>query len=238
MILRGSRPLVNGCIERRRADGKLHHLAERLEDRPVDGEIGIGHTRWATYGLPTETNAHPIAIDRVAVVHNGIIENYQTLRGELSAFGYAFQTETDTEAVAILATHFLCKGLLPQDAVAATLEQLDGAFALVFMFAGEHDLLIGARRGPPLAIGHGSGEMFVGSDALSLVQLTRRITYLEEGDWAVITSRAVTVFNATARPRGRPDSPLRCLYFATNLRCRYGRIARRWRPVSIGFEPA
>src|SRR6266851_4279643 len=200
----GIATLVNGCIERRRAEGKLDHLAKRLEDEPVDGGIGIGHTRWATHGLPTETNAHPIATDRVAVVHNGIIENYLMLRRELSALGYAFQTETDTEAVAILATHFLNKGLSPQDAVAKTLVRLDGSFALAFMFAGEHDLLIGARRGPPLAVGYGSGEMFLGSDALSLVQLTRRITYLEEGDWAVVTSRTVTVFGADNAEIERP----------------------------------
>jgi len=200
----GIATLVNGCIERRRAEGKLDHLAKRLEDEPVDGGIGIGHTRWATHGLPTETNAHPIATDRVAVVHNGIIENYLMLRRELSALGYAFQTETDTEAVAILATHFLNKGLSPQGAVAKTLVRLDGSFALAFMFAGEHDLLIGARRGPPLAIGYGSGEMFLGSDALSLVQLTRRITYLEEGDWAVVTSRTVTVFGADNAEIERP----------------------------------
>src|SRR5216684_2126026 len=196
--------LVHGRIECRRAEGKLVNLARRLDREPVQGVIGIGHTRWATHGLPTETNAHPIATDVVAVVHNGIIENYLMLRRELSALGYAFQTETDTEAVAILATHFLNKGLSPQDAVAKTLVRLDGSFALAFMFAGEHDLLIGARRGPPLAIGYGSGEMFLGSDALSLVQLTHRITYLEDGDWAVVTSRTVTVFGADNAEIERP----------------------------------
>ena len=137
-------------------------------------------------------------------MHNGIIENYQALRHEMTALGYVFRTETDTEAVAILATHFLNQGLSPQDAVRKTLARLDGAFALAFLFAGEHDLLIGARRGPPLAIGHGDGEMFLGSDALSLAQLTRRITYLEEGDWAVITSQAVTIFNADNTEVQRP----------------------------------
>jgi glucosamine--fructose-6-phosphate aminotransferase (isomerizing) len=200
----GIATLVNGRIERRRAKGKLDHLVIRLEDEPVDGAIGIGHTRWATHGLPTETNAHPIATDRLAVVHNGIIENYQALRCELSALGYNFQTETDTEAVAILATHLLKEGLLPQAAVAKTLMRLDGAFSLAFMFADEHDLLIGARRGPPLAIGHGNGEMFLGSDALALAPLTRRITYLEEGDWAVVTSRNVTIFDAANTVVDRP----------------------------------
>ena len=192
----GIATLVDGRIECRRAEGKLVNLARRLDREPAQGVIGIGHTRWATHGLPTETNAHPISTDRVAVVHNGIIENFQALRHELTALGYTFRTETDTEAVAILTTHFLKQGLSPPDAVAKTLARLDGAFALVFLFAGEHDLLIGARRGSPLAIGYGEGEMFLGSDALALAPLTRRITYLEEGDWAVVTSRAVRIFDS------------------------------------------
>ena len=200
----GIATLVNGRIEGQRVEGKLDNLAKRLEEEPVQGGIGIGHTRWATHGLPTETNAHPIATDRVAVVHNGIIENFQALRRELTALGYVFQTATDTEAVAILASHCLEQGLSPQDAVAKTLARLDGAFALVFLFAGEHDLLIGARRGSPLAIGYGDGEMFLGSDALVLAPLTRRITYLEEGDWVVVTSRTATIFDATNREVGRP----------------------------------
>src|SRR5580700_337042 len=200
----GIATLVDGRIECRRAEGKLVNLARRLDHEPVQGVIGIGHTRWATHGLPIETNAHPIATDRVAVVHNGIIENFQALRRELTALGNVFQTETDTEAVAILTTHFLDQGLSPQDAVAKTLARLDGAFALVFLFAGEHDLLIGARRGSPLAIGYGHGEMFLGSDALVLAPLTRRITYLEEGDWVVVTSRTATIFDATNREVGRP----------------------------------
>ncbi len=200
----GIATLVDGHIERRRAEGKLANLARRLDHEPVQGAIGIGHTRWATHGLPTETNAHPIATDRVAVVHNGIIENFQALRRELEALGHVFQTQTDTEAVAILATHFLKQGLSPQDAVAKTLARLDGAFALAFLFAGQHDLLIGARRGSPLAIGYGDGEMFLGSDALALAPLTRRITYLEEGDWAVVTSDAVTIFDAANNEVQRP----------------------------------
>src|ERR1700747_3509984 len=174
----GIATLVDGHIECRRAEGKLVTLATRPAHEPTHGVIGIGHTRWATHGLPTETNAHPIATDRVAVVHNGIIENYQALRHEMTALGYVFRTETDTEAVAILATHFLNQGLSPQDAVRKTLARLDGAFALAFLFAGEHDLLIGARRGPPLAIGYGDGEMFLGSDALALAAPAPRITYL------------------------------------------------------------
>jgi glutamine---fructose-6-phosphate transaminase (isomerizing) len=200
----GIATLVDGHIECRRAEGKLVNLARRLDLDPAQGLIGIGHTRWATHGLPTETNAHPIATERVAVVHNGIIENFQALRHELTALGYTFGTETDTEAVAILATHFLAQGLSPPDAVAKTLVRLDGAFALAFLFAGEHDLLIGARRGSPLAIGYGDGEMFLGSDALALAPLTRRITYLEEGDWAVVTSRAVKIFDAANNEVDRP----------------------------------
>ena len=200
----GIATLVDGRIERRRAEGKLVNLARRLDDEPVQGAIGIGHTRWATHGLPTETNAHPIATERVAVVHNGIIENFQALRAELTSRGYAFQTETDTEAVAILATYFLDQGLSPQEAVAKTLGCLEGAFALAFLFAGEHDLLIGARRGSPLAIGYGDGEMFLGSDALALAPLTRRITYLDEGDWAVVTSSKVTIFDADNAEVQRP----------------------------------
>ena len=200
----GIATLVDGRIERRRAEGKLRNLARRLDREPVQGAIGIGHTRWATHGLPTESNAHPIATERVAVVHNGIIENFQALRAELEGLGHAFQTETDTEAVAILATHWLEQGLSPQQAVAKTLRRLEGAFALVFLFAGEHDLLIGARRGSPLAVGYGDGEMFLGSDALALGPLTCRITYLEEGDWAVVTARGATIFDAENREVVRP----------------------------------
>jgi glucosamine--fructose-6-phosphate aminotransferase (isomerizing) len=200
----GIATLVDGRIECRRAEGKLVNLARRLDEEPVHGLIGIGHTRWATHGLPTETNAHPIATDRVAVVHNGIIENFQILRRELEGLGYVFRTDTDTEAVANLATHFLEQGLSPQEAVANTLERLEGAFALVFLFAGQRDLLIGARRGSPLAIGYGNGEMYLGSDALALTPLTRRVTYLEEGDWVVVTSRGVRFFDAAKAVVTRP----------------------------------
>jgi glutamine---fructose-6-phosphate transaminase (isomerizing) len=196
----GIATLVDGRIERRRAEGKLDNLVERLKREPLAGTIGVGHTRWATHGMPIEKNAHPIATDRVAVVHNGIIENYQSLRRELVALGHEFHTDTDTEAVAILVTHHLRQGLRPAVAVARALERLEGAFALAFLFAGEEDLLIGARRGPPLAVGYGDGEMFLGSDALALAPLTRRITYLEEGDWAVLTAGAVTIFDHANNP--------------------------------------
>src|SRR5947208_5717207 len=196
----GVATLIDGRIERRRAEGKLDNLVARLKREPVHGTIGIGHTRWATHGQPTEGNAHPIATDRVAIVHNGIIENFQALKRELAGLGYKFHTETDTEAVAILATHHLAQGLAPAQAVARTLERLEGAFALVFLFAGEHDLLICARRGSPLAIGYGDGEMFVGSDSLALAPLTRRIAYLEEGDWAVVTSKKVAIYDRANQP--------------------------------------
>src|SRR5262249_43673529 len=196
----GVATLVNGHIDRRRAEGKLDNLVARLEREPMPGTIGIAHTRWATHGLPVEKNAHPIATDKVAVVHNGIIENYQALRRELSELGYGFSTDTDTEAVARMAPRYLSEGASPFDAVAKTLTRLEGAFALVFLFAGEHDLLICARRGPPLAIGYGDGEMFVGSDSLALAPLTRRIAYLEEGDWAVITSNSVEIFDCANQP--------------------------------------
>src|SRR5205814_7033923 len=191
----GIATLICGRIERYRAEGKLTNLAARLHGEPVLGTIGIVHTRWATHGQLTERNAHPIATDRVAVVHNGIIENFQALKRELTGLDYAFQTDTDTEAVTVLTTHHLAQGLRPAQAVARTLERLEGAFALLFLFAGEHDLLICARRGSPLAIGYGNGEMFVGSDAMALAPLTRRIAYLEEGDWSVVSSQGVTIFD-------------------------------------------
>src|SRR5665213_2963918 len=184
----GVATLVNGHIERRRAEGKLVNLEARLAEKGLPGTIGIGHTRWATHGKPSERNAHPIATDRVAIVHNGIIENFQALKAELMGLGYRFDTQTDTEAVAILVTRYLDDGATPREAVALSLRQIEGAFALVMLFAGESDLLILARRGSPLAIGYGEGEMYVGSDALALAPLTRRIVYLDEGDWAIVTA--------------------------------------------------
>ena len=195
----GIATLIGGKIERRRAEGKLDNLIGRLAARPVVGRIGIGHTRWATHGVPNETNAHPVATDRVAIVHNGIIENFQALRRELIDLGFSFQTQTDTEAVAIMVTRYLGEGATPVQAVGKTLRRLEGAFALAILFAGEEDLLICARRGSPLAVGFGDGEMFIGSDALALAPLTRRICYLEEGDWAVLGAHGATVYDAEDR---------------------------------------
>src|SRR5579872_7089872 len=192
----GVATLIQGKIERRRAEGKLDNLTARLKERPVQGTIGIGHTRWATHGVPNETNAHPIATDRVAVVHNGIIENFQELKQELTGLGYRFETQTDTEVVAVLITHNLRQGVAPREAAARALRRLEGAFALAIIFAGEPDLLVCARRGSPLAIGFGDGEMYLGSDALALAPLTRRILYLEEGDWAVVTAEGATIYDA------------------------------------------
>ncbi|MGB4100673.1 MAG: glutamine--fructose-6-phosphate transaminase (isomerizing) [Alphaproteobacteria bacterium] len=180
----GVATLVNGHIERRRAEGKLANLASLLTKEPLPGHVGIGHTRWATHGKPTTNNAHPHATDRVAVVHNGIIENYRELRAELEEKQHRFTSETDTEAVAHLLTDYLQQGMTPLEATAATLQRLQGAFALGIIFTGHKDLLIGARRGSPLAVGFGDGEMYLGSDALALAPLTNKICYLEEGDWA------------------------------------------------------
>ena len=193
----GVATLVNGSIERRRAEGKLANLASLLDEEPVEGTIGIGHTRWATHGQPTETNAHPHASQRVAVVHNGIIENFQELRGELEEAGHVFETETDTEVVVHLLTDLLDRQMSPEEATQAALGRLEGAFALAIVFAGRHDLMIGARRGSPLAVGYGDGEMYLGSDALALAPLTNRICYLEEGDWAVLGAEGAEVRDET-----------------------------------------
>ncbi|HEY7611046.1 MAG TPA: glutamine--fructose-6-phosphate aminotransferase, partial [Alphaproteobacteria bacterium] len=155
----GIATLANGHIKRRRAQGKIANLEAKLAERPLSGTVGIAHTRWATHGVPNEVNAHPHATDRVAIVHNGIIENFQELKNELLAEGHKFESQTDSEIVAHLVTHYLDKQMKPKEAVAATLKRLHGAFALALLFAGEHDLLIGARRGPPLAVGYGDGEM-------------------------------------------------------------------------------
>jgi glucosamine--fructose-6-phosphate aminotransferase (isomerizing) len=191
----GIATLVNGQIERRRAEGKIVNLEAVLEGRPLEGAVGIGHTRWATHGVPNEANAHPHATKRVAVVHNGIIENFLELRGELSGDENPFETETDTEVVVHLLTRYLDQGMTPEEAVEAALSELHGAFALVMIFSGEEDLMIGARRGSPLAIGYGDGEMYFGSDALALAPLTKHICYMEEGDWAVVRRGGATVFD-------------------------------------------
>ncbi|MGB3864361.1 MAG: glutamine--fructose-6-phosphate transaminase (isomerizing) [Xanthobacteraceae bacterium] len=185
----------NGCLKRCRAEGKLKNLEARLRSSPLNGHLGIGHTRWATHGKPTENNAHPHATARVAVVHNGIIENFRELREALEKDGAVFTTETDTEVVVHLVDGYLAKGLDPVEAVRAALGRLRGAFALGFIFADRGDLLIGARNGPPLAIGHGDGEMYLGSDAIALGPLTDTISYLEDGDWAVLTRDAVTIYD-------------------------------------------
>ncbi|MCP3367556.1 glutamine--fructose-6-phosphate transaminase (isomerizing) [Bradyrhizobium cajani] len=183
-------------IERRRAEGKLRNLEEQLRYYPPSGHTGIGHTRWATHGKPTEANAHPHATENVAVVHNGIIENFRELRAELERNGAHFSSETDTEVVAHLVESYLKKGYSPQDAVQASLPRLRGAFALAFLFKAHDDLLIGARKGSPLAIGHGNGEVYLGSDALALAPLTDTITYLEDGDWAVLTRTMCVIYSA------------------------------------------
>jgi glucosamine--fructose-6-phosphate aminotransferase (isomerizing) len=190
----GVATIEQGQLDRRRAEGKLRNLEVRLSNQPLQGTTGIGHTRWATHGRPVERNAHPHMNDRVAVVHNGIIENYQDLKAELTAKGFEFQTETDTETVLHLVTDFLDQGLHPQDAAHAALKQLHGAFALGLIFAGDEDLMVGARQGPPLAIGFGQGEMYLGSDAIALAPFTDTITYLEDGDWCVLTRAGAEVF--------------------------------------------
>jgi len=189
----GIATVVAGQLDRRRAEGKLKNLAERLSAEPLDGLAGIGHTRWATHGKPTEDNAHPHMNDHVSVVHNGIIENFRELRDELSAAGHVFQSETDTETVVHLITHFLQQGASSEDAVSKALGRLKGAFALGIIFAADDNLMIAARQGSPLAIGHGDGEMYLGSDAIALAPFTSSITYLEEGDWAVISRNEVTI---------------------------------------------
>ncbi len=189
----GVATLESGTLTRRRAEGKLKQLETRLEREPLKGTIGIGHTRWATHGRPTENNAHPHATERVAVVHNGIIENFRELREQLGKNGAKFGSETDTEVVAHLVTQEMNKGRSPVEAVAASLKQLRGAFALAFLFAGEEDLMVGARKGSPLAIGYGKGEMYLGSDAIALAPFTDTISYLEDGDYAVMTHKGVEV---------------------------------------------
>ncbi len=192
----GVATLVNGHIDRRRAEGKLTNLDSRLDDEPLAGTIGIGHTRWATHGRPNETNAHPHATDRVAIVHNGIIENFQELRGELADLGHSFDSETDSEIIAHLVTRYLDEQLSPRDAAAKALKRLDGAFAVAIIFSGEHELMIGARRGSPLAVGYGKGEMYLGSDAMALAPWTDRISYLDEGDWVEIDRSSAIVHDA------------------------------------------
>lgn len=189
----GIATINDGKLDRRRAIGKLVNLNDRLVHEPLAGKSGIGHTRWATHGAPNENNAHPHMSGNVAVVHNGIIENFRELRAELKTLGINFNTDTDTETVALLTQHFVENGATPVEAVNKTLYKLEGAFALAFIFHGEQDLMIAARKGSPLAIGHGDGEMYVGSDAIALSPLTNQITYLEEGDRAVLTRNSLEI---------------------------------------------
>jgi glutamine---fructose-6-phosphate transaminase (isomerizing) len=192
----GVATLEGSHLERRRAEGKLKNLQARLKADPLNGHTGIGHTRWATHGKPTENNAHPHATENLAVVHNGIIENFRELRHDLEAQGAKFSSETDTEVVAHLVNSYLLKGASPAEAVKASLPQLRGAFALAFVFNGHDDLMIGARKGSPLAIGYGDGEMYLGSDAIALAPFTDTISYLEDGDWAVLTRESGVIHNA------------------------------------------
>jgi glucosamine--fructose-6-phosphate aminotransferase (isomerizing) len=187
--------LYNGELIRRRAEGKLANLVSEVEGHPAPGTVGIAHTRWATHGAPTTGNAHPHATEQVALVHNGIIENFRPLRQELEARGRRFESETDTEVVAHLVSEQVEAGRLPGEAVAAVLPRLRGAFALAIAFRAYPDLLIGARLGSPLVVGYGEGETYLGSDALALAPLTQRIAYLEEGDWVVVTRDGATIFD-------------------------------------------
>jgi glutamine---fructose-6-phosphate transaminase (isomerizing) len=193
----GVATLEGDHLARRRAEGKLKNLEMRLRTEPLSGLTGIGHTRWATHGKPTEGNAHPHATERVAVVHNGIIENFRELRERLEKQGAVFTTETDTETVLHLVDSLLARGSSPVDAVRHALSQLRGAFALGFIFAGEGDLMIGARNGPPLAIGYGEGEMYLGSDSIALGPFTDTVSYLEDGDWVVLTHGGATIYDKT-----------------------------------------
>ncbi|MCZ6814924.1 MAG: glutamine--fructose-6-phosphate transaminase (isomerizing) [Alphaproteobacteria bacterium] len=200
----GLATLVVGRIERRRAEGKIANLEAVLADDPLSGTTGIGHTRWATHGSPSEANAHPHANAAVAVVHNGIIENFQTLKETLVAEGHVFESATDTEVIVHLVTRYLSQGLAPAEAATRAVGELAGAFALAMIFAGHSDLVIGARRGSPLAIGHGDGAMFLGSDALALAPLTKRICYLDDGDVVELTRDGAIIHDQAGALVERP----------------------------------
>lgn len=201
----GIATLEDGHLERRRAEGKLRNLERRLNEEPLRGNIGIGHTRWATHGRPTERNAHPHMTAKVCVVHNGIIENYRELKAELSERGHRFETDTDTEAIVHLVTDEIERGSEPVEAVKGALGRLRGAFALGIIFAGHDDLMIAARKGSPLAIGYGKGEVYLGSDAIALAPFTDAITYLDEGDWAVMHRSGVEIFDGEGHRVERPQ---------------------------------
>ncbi|WP_413855739.1 isomerizing glutamine--fructose-6-phosphate transaminase, partial [Albidovulum sp.] len=193
----------HGRLDRRRAVGKLVNLSDLLVHDPLPGKAGIGHTRWATHGAATVVNAHPHRSGPVAVVHNGIIENFRELRSELAARGLTCETETDTETVVMLTRSYIDAGMAPRAAAVAALKRLEGAFALLFLFDGEENLMVAARKGSPLAIGYGEGEMFVGSDAIALAPMTDRITYLDEGDYAFVTREGVEIHDAAGRHANR-----------------------------------
>jgi glucosamine--fructose-6-phosphate aminotransferase (isomerizing) len=203
----GVATLENGELQCSRAKGKLNALEEELTKKPLSGNIGIGHTRWATHGSPCVTNAHPHLTDKVGVIHNGIIENFRALREELEGLGYTFQTETDTEVIPVLITHYLNDGSSIRESVSKTLKKLEGAFALGIIFSDDPDLLIAARRGSPLAIGYGDEEMYVASDAYALAPLTSQISYLNDGDWAEITRQKVTIYDENNEVVERPIKP-------------------------------
>ena len=200
----GIATLVDGKIERRRAQGKIKNLEDVLVTSPLPGLIGIGHTRWATHGAPSERNAHPHATNRVAVVHNGIIENFRTLRAELEAEGRTFDSETDTEVITQLVSRALDLGASPKDAVIEALKRVRGAFAIACLFTGEEDLLIGARQGSPLVVGVGEGEMYLGSDGIAVAPFTNRVIYLEEGDLVVLSRTSHAIYDVARNPVERP----------------------------------
>ncbi|QEE12055.1 glutamine--fructose-6-phosphate transaminase (isomerizing) [Bartonella krasnovii] len=204
----GVATVYNGHLYRVRAEGKLVHLEEKLKKTPLKGNLGIGHTRWATHGVAVERNAHPHVTEKLAVVHNGIIENFVELQKELIEDGYIFETETDTEVIAHLITRALKSGLSPQEAMRTSWKRLQGAFALALIFEGEDNLMIAARSGPPLAIGYGKDEFFVGSDAISLAPFVDHISYLEDGDWAVLTREGVTIYDGDNQPVKRSVTAL------------------------------
>jgi glucosamine--fructose-6-phosphate aminotransferase (isomerizing) len=199
----GIATLVEGRIERRRSPGKLGKLGAVLRQQPLPGRTGIGHTRWATHGAPTEANAHPHATARVAIVHNGIIENFRELKAELAAKGHIFESQTDSEVAAHLISDYLDQGLAPAEAAKAAVARLTGAYSIAMIFKGHEGLLVGARKGSPLAVGHGESETYLGSDAFALAPFTNRVAYLEEGDVAVIDGTEVRIFDAVGRPVNR-----------------------------------
>uniref|UniRef100_UPI00118027E6 isomerizing glutamine--fructose-6-phosphate transaminase n=1 Tax=Mesorhizobium carmichaelinearum TaxID=1208188 RepID=UPI00118027E6 len=200
----GVATINGGALQRRRAEGKLVNLETRLKQEPLDGTVGIAHTRWATHGAPTERNAHPHFASGVAVVHNGIIENFAELKDELAAAGAEFQTDTDTEVIGYLLAKYHREGMNRREAMLAMLKRLEGAYALAILFEDDPSTIMAARNGPPLAIGHGDGEMFLGSDAIALAPFTKEITYLVDGDWAVVGRAGVQIFDFDGRPVERP----------------------------------